>query len=64
VFIVRRDSLDRNVDARGRVENIFVTIQGGVMSVKPTCFKNTLTKGAPKIAMEIPAAGKLVTVSC
>jgi hypothetical protein len=38
-----------------------MTIQRGVRSVKPTCFENPVTKGAPKIVMEILENEKLVT---
>jgi hypothetical protein len=55
--------LDQNVDTRGRVENMSVTIQRSVRSVKPTCFENFVTKGAPKIVMGIFATDKLVTAS-
>jgi hypothetical protein len=39
-----------------------VTIQEDVMSVKPASFENSVTKGAPKIAMGILATDKLVNV--
>jgi hypothetical protein len=60
VFSVRRGSLGRKVDARGRVGNMPMTIQRSVMSVKPACFENSVTKGAPKIAMGFLATDKLV----
>jgi hypothetical protein len=42
------------------VEALPMTIQRGVRSVKPTCFENSVTIGAPKIAMGIIAIDKLV----
>jgi hypothetical protein len=43
------------------IETLSMTIQRGAWGVKPTCFENSLTKEAPKIAIGILSTEKLVT---